>query len=100
MRTAIVGAVAVVTLLGSVADAEARRCRCGRTADYRVHYYRIAPADFYRGPASDYQAYYYNSRGGIGPPGWPQQYVSYDTEHPGRCGPDRRWQDGRCVSAR
>jgi hypothetical protein len=88
MRTAIVGAVAVVALFGTVADAEARRCRCTGTAN------------FYRGPAADYQAYRYNSRGGIGPPGWPQQYVGYDTERAGRCGPDRRWQDGRCVRAR
>ena len=34
MRTAIVGALAAVTLLGTVADAEARRCRCGRTVEY------------------------------------------------------------------
>ena len=101
MRTAIVGALAAVTLLGTVADAEARRCRCGRTVEYhRVLYYRAVPADFYRGPASDYAASSYNSRGGIGPPSWPQQYVSYDTEHPGRCGPDRRWENGRCVNAR
>ena len=99
MRTAIVSALALMTLLGTVADAQAQRCRCGRAVEHRV-YYRAVPADFYRGPASDYQAYSYKSRGGIGPPGWPQQYVSYDPEHPGRCGPDRRWQDGRCVSAR
>jgi hypothetical protein len=99
MRTKIVGALAVVSLLGTVAGAEAR-CRCGGAADHRVHYYRVAPADFYRGPASDYQAYSYNSRGGIGAPGWAQQYVSYDPENPGRCGPDRKWKDGRCVNAR
>jgi hypothetical protein len=84
MRTAIAGAVAVVALFGSVADAEARRCRCG------------AAADLYRGPASDYQAYYYKGRGGIGPPGWPQQYVGYDTERAGRCGPIG---GGRTVAA-
>ena len=99
MRTAIVGAVTAAALFGAVADAEARCRPCGKAADHRV-YYRAAPADFYRGPASDYQAYYNNGRGKIGPPGWPQQYAGYDTEHPGRCGPDRRWKDGRCVSAR
>ena len=100
MRTAIVGALAAVTLLGTVADAEARRCRCGRAMEDRVYYYPAVPADFYRGPASDYAASSYNSRGGIGQPSWPQQYVSYDTEHTGRCGPDRRWKDGRCVNER
>jgi hypothetical protein len=99
MRTAMVGVLAAVTLLGTVADAEARRCRCGRAMEDRV-YYRAVPPDFYRGPASDYAASSYNSRGGIGPPSWPQQYVSYDTEHPYRCGPDRRWENGRCVSTR
>jgi hypothetical protein len=43
MRTTMVGAVAVVTLFGAVPDAEARCRRCGKTADYRVHY-RAAPA--------------------------------------------------------
>jgi hypothetical protein len=81
-----------MTLLGTAADAEARRCPCGRAADY--------PAYHYRGPASDYQAYYYNSRGGIGPPGWPQQYGGYDNEGLERCGPGRRWRDGRCVRVR
>ena len=83
MRTAIVGALAAVTLLGTVADAEARRCRCGRAMEDRVLLLPCGAADFYRGPASDYAASSYNSRGGIGQPSWPQQYVSYDTEHLG-----------------
>jgi hypothetical protein len=78
MRAAKVSVLGLLALVGMVAVAEARQCRCGRTIELqRVYYYRAVPVDFYRGPASDYAAWYYRSRGGIGPASRPQQYATF-----------------------